>query len=106
MTAGGKLCELARYRGVRAAVPLGPRYHHPVELGDAQRAIRTLRSRAAEWRLDPSRIGILGFSAGGHLAMTASTQFDAGMATAADAVDRVSSWPDFVGSGLPGYLDD
>jgi acetyl esterase/lipase len=44
---------------------LGPRYHHPVELGDAQRAIRLVRSKASEWRLDPARIGILGFSAGG-----------------------------------------
>ena len=42
---------------------LGPRYHHPIELGDAQRAIRTLRSHAEEWRLDPARIGIMGFSA-------------------------------------------
>ena len=57
---------------------LGPRYHHPIELGDAQRAIRTLRFRAAEWRLDPARIGIMGFSAGGHLAMSASTMFDSG----------------------------
>ena len=80
---------------------LGPRYHHPIELGDAQRAIRTLRSHAAEWRLDPSRIGIMGFSAGGHLAMTAATRFDAGNATAADAVDRVSSRPDFVVLGYP-----
>jgi acetyl esterase/lipase len=80
---------------------LGPRYHHPIELGDALRAIRTLRSHAADWRLDPSRIGILGFSAGGHLAMTAATHFDAGVATAADAVDRVSSRPDFVVLGYP-----
>jgi len=57
---------------------LGPRYQHPIELGDAQRAIRTLRSHAADWRLDPSRIGIMGFSAGGHLAMTAATHFDPG----------------------------
>src|SRR5215831_10523284 len=56
---------------------LGPRYHHPVELGDAQRAIRMLRAHASDWRLDASRIGVLGFSAGGHLAMTASTLFDA-----------------------------
>lgn len=80
---------------------LGPRYRHPIELGDAQRAIRTVRSRAAEWRLDPARIGILGFSAGGHLAMTASTQFDAGNPSAADAIDRVSSRPDFTVLGYP-----
>lgn len=80
---------------------LGPRYHHPIELGDAQRAIRTLRSHAADWRLDPARIGIVGFSAGGHLAMTASTHFDAGLATATDAVDRAGSRPDFSILGYP-----
>lgn len=80
---------------------LGPRYHHPVELGDAQRAIRTLRSHASEWRLDPSRIGIMGFSAGGHLAMSASTHFDAGKADATDAVDRAGSRPDFAILGYP-----
>jgi acetyl esterase/lipase len=80
---------------------LGPRYHHPIELGDAQRAIRTLRSHAADWRLDPSRIGIMGFSAGGHLAMTAATHFDGGVARAQDAVDRFSSRPDFVVLGYP-----
>jgi acetyl esterase/lipase len=80
---------------------LGPRYHHPIELGDAQRAIRTLRSHAADWRLDPSRIGIMGFSAGGHLAMTAATNFDGGVARAQDAVDRFSSRPDFVVLGYP-----
>jgi acetyl esterase/lipase len=80
---------------------LGPRYHHPIELGDAQRAIRTLRSHAADWRLDSSRIGIMGFSAGGHLAMTAATHFDAGVARAQDAVDRFSSRPDFVVLGYP-----
>src|SRR5216117_2405702 len=48
---------------------LGPRYHHPIELGDAQRAIRMLRANASAWRIDPARLGIMGFSAGGHLAM-------------------------------------
>jgi len=80
---------------------LGPRYHHPIELGDAQRAVRTLRSRASEWRLDPARIGIMGFSAGGHLAMTASTHFEAGNANSADPVDRVGSRPDFTILGYP-----
>jgi acetyl esterase/lipase len=80
---------------------LGPRYHHPVELGDAQRAIRTLRSKAGEWRLDPGRIGIMGFSAGGHLAMSASTHFDSGVASAADIVDRTGSRPDFTVLGYP-----
>lgn len=80
---------------------LGPRYHHPIQIGDAQRAVRMVRSRAADWRIDPARIGIMGFSAGGHLAMTASTWFDAGDASAADAVDRVSSRPDFAILGYP-----
>jgi acetyl esterase/lipase len=80
---------------------LGPRYHHPIELGDAQRAIRQLRSHAGEWRIDPLRIGIIGFSAGGHLAMTASTRFDGGSPAAADPVDRVSSRPDFAILGYP-----
>jgi acetyl esterase/lipase len=80
---------------------LGPRYHHPIELGDAQRAIRTLRSRAEEWRLDPARIGIAGFSAGGHLAMSASTLFDAGNPAAGDLIDRNSSRPDIVVLGYP-----
>ena len=80
---------------------LGPRYHHPVELGDAQRAVRLLRSHASEWRLDPSRIGIMGFSAGGHLAMTASTRFDTGNAGAPDVVDRAGSRPDFTILGYP-----
>jgi acetyl esterase/lipase len=80
---------------------LGPRYHHPIELGDAQRAIRILRSHATEWRLDAARIGIVGFSAGGHLAMTASTRFDAGDAAASDPVDRAGSRPDFAVLGYP-----
>jgi acetyl esterase/lipase len=80
---------------------LGPRYHHPIELGDAQRAIRTLRAHAAQWQLDSARIGIIGFSAGGHLAMSASTIFDAGDSRAADSIDHVSSRPDFVVLGYP-----
>ena len=80
---------------------LGPRYHHPVELGDVQRAIRMVRARAPAWSLDPARIGVMGFSAGGHLAMTASTMADAGNASAPDPVDRVSSRPDFAVLGYP-----
>ena len=80
--------------GVVLKYRLGPRYHHPVELHDAQRAIRTVRSHASEWNVDPKRVGILGFSAGGHLAATASTQFDAGDASASDPIDRRSSRPD------------
>jgi len=75
---------------------LGPRYHHPIELGDAQRAIRTVRSRAAELGLDVSHIGMMGFSAGGHLTATAGTHFDAGNPSAPDPIDRASSRPDFL----------
>lgn len=69
-------------------------YRHPVMLNDAARAIRTVRARAAEWKVDPKRIGIMGSSAGGHLASTALTHFDAGKADAEDVIERQSSRPD------------
>jgi acetyl esterase/lipase len=75
---------------------LGPRYHHPIELGDAQRAIRLVRSRAKEFGVDTDRIGIMGFSAGGHLASTTGTHFDDGNPNASDPADRVSCRPDFM----------
>ncbi|HVC95389.1 MAG TPA: alpha/beta hydrolase, partial [Pirellulales bacterium] len=75
---------------------LAPRYHHPAPLKDAQRAIRLVRARAGEWKVDPRRIGILGFSAGGHLASTAGTHFDAGRTDAAEEIDRQSCRPDFL----------
>jgi acetyl esterase/lipase len=75
---------------------LGPRYHHPIELGDAQRAIRTVRARAAEFGVKADRIGLMGFSAGGHLTATAGTHFDAGKADAPDPIDRMGSRPDFL----------
>jgi acetyl esterase/lipase len=74
---------------------LGPKYHHPAMINDAQRAIRTVRSRATALHIDPSRIGIWGFSAGGHLASTAATHFDAGNPSAPDPIDRAGSRPDF-----------
>jgi acetyl esterase/lipase len=94
---GREVAEWLNTVGVAAFVlkyRLGPRYHHPVMLQDAQRAIRTVRARAAEWGLDRARVGILGFSAGGHLASTAGTHFDAGRPDAADPIERVSSRPD------------
>jgi acetyl esterase/lipase len=66
-----------------------------VPLLDAQRAMRIVRARAKEWDCDPKRIGIIGFSAGGHVASTAATHFDAGKAGAADPFERISSRPDF-----------
>ena len=67
----------------------------PVPLLDAQRAIRTVRARAKEWMIDPTRIGIMGFSAGGHLASTAATHFDDGDPKATDVIARVNCRPDF-----------
>ncbi|GIQ64181.1 acetylesterase [Paenibacillus cisolokensis] len=69
-------------------------YRYPAALLDVQRAIRTVRSRAAEWGVDPQRIGVLGFSAGGHLAAMAGTRFDDGDPGAADPADRASCRPD------------
>ena len=95
---GKQVAEWLNSFGVSAFVlqyRLGPRYHHPAPLQDAQRAIRTVRARSAEWGIDPARIGILGFSAGGHLTATAATHFDAGQPGSSDPVERVPSRPDF-----------
>jgi len=70
-------------------------YGHPAPLQDAQRAVRTVRARADEFHVSPARIGIMGFSAGGHLASSAITHFDAGQADSSDPVQRVSCRPDF-----------
>ncbi len=69
-------------------------YRHPAMMWDVQRAIRYVRATAEKWNLDPKRIGVMGSSAGGHLASTALTHFDAGNPNAPDPVDRVSSRPD------------
>jgi acetyl esterase/lipase len=73
---------------------LGPKYHYPIQLWDAQRALRYIRSRANELGVRPDRIGIWGFSAGGHLAATAATHFAAADGQA-DLIDRQSARPDF-----------
>lgn len=70
-------------------------YHHPVQQGDVLRAVRVIRHNAAATGVDSERIGIMGFSAGGHLASTAATHFDLGHPDAADPVEKVSSRPDF-----------
>ena len=75
---------------------LGMRYHQPNQLLDAARAMRTVRAKAKEWNIDANRIGILGFSAGGHLASTLGTHFDAGRSEAKDEVERLSSRPDLM----------
>jgi len=73
-----------------------PRGRPFVPLLDAHRAVRTVRARARPWNIDPKRIGIMGFSAGGHLASTAGTHFDEGDPKAADPIERVSCRPDFM----------
>jgi acetyl esterase/lipase len=70
-------------------------YQHPHPMLDAQRAMRLARNNAKEWGIDVKRVGILGFSAGGHLASTVSTHFDAGDAKASDPIDHQSCRPDF-----------
>ncbi len=69
-------------------------YRHPAMLQDAARAVRIVRARAGEWGVDPRRVGIIGSSAGGHLASTLMTHFDAGQADATDVIERQSSRPD------------
>ncbi|HVV45795.1 MAG TPA: alpha/beta hydrolase [Bryobacteraceae bacterium] len=94
MNSQGVIAFVLKYR-------LGPKYHHPIELGDAQRAIRMVRANAPAWHINPERIGMMGFSAGGHLTMSASTHFEEGKADATDPIDRVSSRPDFSILGYP-----
>lgn len=70
-------------------------YGHPAPLRDVLRAVRTVRQRAAEWKIDPGRIGVLGFSAGGHLAASAATLFDGPEGKTGAALDSVAARPDF-----------
>lgn len=96
---GKQIADWLNARGVAAFVlryRLGPRYHHPIELDDAERALRFVRYHAADYGIAADRIGIWGFSAGGHLASTAGTHFDSGQAGAPDPIDRISSRPDFL----------
>ena len=95
---GRQVAEWLNTLGIDAFIlkyRLAPRYHHPAMMEDAQRALRYVRSHASEFGIAPDRIGIWGFSAGGHLASTAATHFDAGNPAAADLVERASSRPDF-----------
>ena len=94
LNAHGVAAFVVKYR-------LGPVYRYPVELEDAQRAIRTVRAHAAEFGVATDHVGMMGFSAGGHLTATAGTHFDAGKAGAADATDRQGSRPDFLVLGYP-----
>ena len=90
--ANGVTGIVLKYRLPRAAETKG---QVPWPIQDGQRAIQTIRARAAEWKIDPTRIGIMGFSAGGHLAATVSTHVVTPDASAGDAVLKVSSRPDF-----------
>ena len=107
---GGSYRTLAAYEGVPVARWLntigvagivleyrhsGTGFHHPAPIQDIQRAIRTVRARAQQWKLKPDRIGVLGFSAGGHLSSTAATHFDKGDPKSDDPVEQVSCRPDF-----------
>lgn len=75
---------------------LGMTYHQPNQLLDAARAVRYVRSNATRWEIDPDKIGIVGFSAGGHLASTLGTHFDFGKSNSPDPIERVSSRPDLM----------
>ena len=89
----GVTAFVLKYRIVQKDRP-GPL--HPAPLADAQRAIRTVRAKAEEYGIDPARVGIMGFSAGGHLASTAGTHFDNGLRKSDDPIDRHGCRPDFL----------
>lgn len=96
----GITCVLVKYR-----VPdSGPYPKSPAALQDAQRALGIVRTHATEWHIDPNRIGVLGFSAGAHLAAALSTHFEQRLYELIDAADRVSCRPDFAVIIYPGYL--
>ena len=86
----GVACLMLKYRLPKKG------YMHPVPLQDAQRAIRLARSKTADWNINPARIGVMGFSAGGHLASTAGTHYDMGNSSANNPVDKLSCRPDFM----------
>jgi len=96
---GHQIAKWLNNRGVSAWIlryRLGSKgYHHPIQQGDVLRAIRTVRGNAPAHGVDSDRIGVWGFSAGGHLASTAATHFDHGIGDAKDPIDRISSRPDF-----------
>jgi acetyl esterase/lipase len=100
LTSAGISCVLLKYR-----VPdSGPYPKSPAALEDAQRTLGLVRSHAAEWHVDPHRIGVLGFSAGAHLAAALSTHFEQRLYKPVDAADQVSCRPDFAVIVYPGYL--
>jgi acetyl esterase/lipase len=99
---GRQVAEWLNDLGIAAFVlqyRLGPKYHYPVQLQDVQRALRYVRANAKLYNLDPNKIGVMGFSAGGHLAAMAATHADVGKST--DEFDRASSRPDFAVLAYP-----
>ena len=109
---GTEICQWLNAQGVTAFLLKYRVPHraglekHAAPLQDAQRALGIVRSRAKEWNVDPHRVGILGFSAGGHLSVMASTQYDARTYPAIDEADKVSSRPDFAILIYPAYLTE
>lgn len=100
LNSAGITCLLLKYR-----VPdTGPYPKSPAALQDAQRVLGLAREHAAEWHIDPNRIGVLGFSAGAHLAAALSTHFDQRLYDPVDAADKLSCRPDFAVIIYPGYL--
>lgn len=102
VTSRGMTCVLLKYRVPCAKV--GAYLDCRSALEDAQRAVGLVRFRAAEWHIDPRKIGVLGFSAGGHMVAALSTHFDRRVYPAVDAADEVSCRPDFGVALYPGHL--
>jgi len=102
LTSRGITCVLLKYRV--PCVKTGPYRDCRTALEDAQRTLGLVRSRAAQWRVDPHRIGVLGFSAGGHMVAAVSTHFERRLYPPVDAADEVSCRPDFAVSLYPGHL--
>src|SRR5579862_4889807 len=95
---GAQVAQWLSERGVAAFVlhyRVGPRYHYPAPILDGERAMRYVRAHAVEFGIKPDRIGIWGFSAGGHLASSVTTHFDHGQPDATDLVERAGDRPDF-----------
>ncbi len=96
---GKEMAEWANEMGLAAIIcdyrHRGKEYGHPAPLQDAQRAIRLVRAKSTDWNIDSTRVGILGFSAGGHLVSTVLTRFDGGDSQNADTIERQSSRPDY-----------
>ena len=106
LTAKGITCVLLKYRvpAPRSAPNWGAYPQSPIALEDAQRTLGLVRSRAAEWHIDPHKIGVLGFSAGGHLVAATSVHFEQRLYPAVDAADKESCRPDFAIAIYPGHL--